>query len=187
MRSCQYKIFSLAVLALLSVPLTSHAQVQPTEKAVAETIKNLQERSHDFRARAETLRNNIQNKRTYLTKLKERLSKARSQTDEKLKAHQLSRFSYQVFLVSTRIAADEHKLQATTALIALIPQLNTGDALSLVKRELIRSAAARRNSFERILREAETYRAAITEETFKAQFEQLIRRTQEQGKGGDER
>ncbi len=181
-------VATLGLVGLSIAPAFFHckAQNQPSESIIAATLKRLRERPESLRSRAEMLRRSLERKRAYLSILNGRLSKARNETDDKLKAHQLSRYSYQVFLVSSRIAADEDKLRANEALLALIPRLGANEAPSLIKQELAKAAAARLDTSARLLREAESYRSAITEPTFKAQFERLITKTRAQIEAGKE-
>lgn len=173
-----FRVSALAFFGLVAVAIVlglpkPQAQ-EPLEASVATIRKSLLETPDVLESRMATLRSRLDRKRTYLVLLNKRLSKARTGADERVRAHQMSRYSYQVFLVSSRIAAEENKLREAEALMALVPRLGASQAPALIKKELEAAVSVRIETAERLLREAEEYRPSITEPTFKAQFERLF-------------
>ena len=141
-------------------------------------ITELRERPDVLGSRAATLQQRVERKRRFLSALRQRIESARTETDERLRAHRLSRYSYQAFLLTSRISAEEGKLSAIERLLPLAGRVDGADGPALVRNVLEEGVRGRATAAGRLLQEAEQYRTAITEATFKAQFEQLLSRIQ---------
>jgi hypothetical protein len=127
-------------------------------------------------SRASTLQQRVERKRRFLSVLRQRIETARTQAEERRRAHLLSRYSYQAFLLTSRIAAEESKLLEIESLLRLAGRVSGTDGPALVRKVLDEGLRRRAMVAGRLLQEAEQYRSSITEATFRAQFDQALLR-----------
>lgn len=176
-RSSACLLSALALFATLAFATpggSANAQPQERTASVAATLKTLRETPGVFESRAATLRSRVDRKRTHLAKLNMRLDQARTEPNDRLRAHQLSRYAYQAFLVGSHLAAEAAKLREIEALMAIRPRVQTSQAPALVEQELAAAHAGRIDTAQRLMQEAQQYRPTITEPAFLAQFDHLV-------------
>jgi hypothetical protein len=168
---------ALAASCLTCTPAAVNAQQAPGADITAR-ITELREAPDVLGSRAATLQQRVERKRRFLSVLRQRVESARAETDEKLRAHRVSRYAYQAFFLTSRIAAEESKLSEIQGLLPLAGRVSGADGPALVRKVLEEGLRRRATAAGRLLQEAEQYRTSITEATFKAQFEQLLSRIQ---------
>jgi hypothetical protein len=163
--------------AIALAPTWADAQ-QASEDEIAATLAQLREAPDVLGSRTATLQRRVDRQNRFLTRLRQRLNDARSEPEAQLRAYRSSLYSYQIFLLTSRMAAEAGKLSETERLLALAGQAGSNDAPALVRRTLEAAARSRIDNVERQLREAKQYRDGITEPGLRAQFEQLLTRIQ---------
>jgi hypothetical protein len=112
---------------------TSVCAQQAPDADVTARIAELREAPDVLGSRASTLQQRVERKRRFLSVLRQRIETARTQAEERRRAHLLSRYSYQAFLLTSRIAAEESKLLEIESLLRLAGRVSGTDGPALVR------------------------------------------------------
>jgi len=168
------KRFYLAIVTIALIFPKLHAQ-DSSDMRIRAVLKSLNDTSNTLANQISTLQTRIENKKAYLLVLQERLRQAESETNDTIKLHKLSRYSYQIFLLTSRINAEEIKLREAEVLHSFVARLDSSAAPSLLKKEMADLTIKRKEFYEKLLQKSETYQLSITEPAFKAQFDRLLK------------